>query len=95
MKTVPLVMYQPGGERIVIGKCDVESTEQGGWLLKGIIEDEKFSGVLESKNNPDLYSVSFHIPDHEAVEVAYVPLPAIPAGRAQFTASLPPLPWRD
>lgn len=94
MTTVPLVIYTRD-ERLVIGSCDVEKTEQGGFEVRGIIEHERYKDMLESKHNPDLYSVSVDLVDQNAVELAYVPPMVIPAGRAQFTANLPPLPWRD
>lgn len=94
MTTVPLVIYTKG-ERTVIGKCEVEKTEEGGFELSGIIEHERYKDILESKHNPDMYSVSIDLVRDNLVEVAYVPPVIIPKGRSQFTATLPPLPWRD
>lgn len=93
MTTVPLVIYTHG-DRLVIGSCDVKKTEEGVFELTGIIEHPRYKDMLESKHNPDCYSVSVDLVDQNAVEIAYVPPMVFPAGRAQFTASLPPLPWR-
>jgi len=90
---VPLVIFEHG-ERLVIGSCDVEKTEQGGFELSGIIEHPRYEGMLQSKNNPDCYSVSVDLVENNMVEVAYVPPLLIPEGRSKFTATLPPLPWR-
>lgn len=94
MTKVPLVIYEHG-DRKVIGQCDVVRTEQGGFELSGIIESDEYADMLRSKHNPDYYSVSVDLVDQNFVEVAYVPPLVIPDGRAKFTATLPPLPWRD
>lgn len=88
MTKVPLVIYEHG-ERIVIGTCDTKRTEQGGWEVSGVIEHDRYKDLLQSKNNPDYYSVFYDHEDFKVIETAYSPPPSIPLGRAQFTGLIP------
>jgi hypothetical protein len=90
--TVPLVIYTQG-ERRVIGHCDAEPTEQGGWEISGVVEEPQFQELFRTnKFDPDWYSVEYlKQQGRKAVAVAFVPPPAFPPqGRAKFWGVIPP-----
>ena len=87
MTKVPLAIYDNRGTRTVIGSCDVEQREDGGWDISGIIEDERFIPHFDVELNPDWYSIGY-IPEQEPVEAVYAPKPAVPEGRVRFTSNI-------
>ena len=86
-KTVPLTYYN-NGERIVIGSCEVEGSEETGFDISGVIENEKYKGLLENKDNPDRYSIAFDR-DDDIIETTYLPPMSVPSNPA-FKARIPP-----
>ena len=88
MTTVPLTIYDNRGTRTIIGSCDVEQREDGGWDISGIIEDERFIPHFEVDLNPDWYSVGYTTPDIHPIEAAYAPKLYIPDGRVRFTSHI-------
>lgn len=83
MTQVPLTIYK-NGERIVIGSCDVETTEKS-YVLSGVIEHPEYQGLIQPKFNPDHYSIGF-TRDDEVIETTWI---GPPPGRARFTGEIP------